>query len=256
MIKKDSSLRERLSAIKGTPFHPQWIVFRNESESLAFIGRQARGFVLDIGAGNRKIENHLPRNCNYVSLDYLQTVTELYGTRPHIFADGQQLPIKPDSADTVLLLDVLEHISRPDSCIAEIKRVLRPGGILVLQTPFLYPLHDVPYDYQRFTLHGLRSLADRHGFSVESEEASGSAPETAALLLNLALSGTALSLRERKSPLFYLAAPILACVIPAINILGVILSRLSNGVDFMPYGYRVVWTKPAQSSITETTVKQ
>src|SRR5690606_31117154 len=64
---------------------------------------------------------------------------------------------------TVLLSDVIEHLPRPAFTFGEAARVLRPGGHLVLNTPFLYPLHEEPWDYQRITRHGLDRLAREAG---------------------------------------------------------------------------------------------
>jgi SAM-dependent methyltransferase len=62
------------------------------------------------------------------------------------------------SFDAVFLLEVLEHVATPDLAISEIYRVLAPGGVLVLSTPFLFEIHEAPHDYFRFTEHGLRLL--------------------------------------------------------------------------------------------------
>jgi SAM-dependent methyltransferase len=244
-VRQNATIRRLLAPFQGTFLHPQWLANRMASESRQTISAIASGLVLDIGAGSQIIEKSLLPGCRYVSLDYLLTATELYKSQPHIFGDGQCLPIKSEAIDTALLLDVLEHLPNPDSCIEEIWRVLRPGGRLVLQTPFLYPLHDEPFDYTRFTIHGLRDLAKRHRFSTDSEYVTGQPVETAGLLMNLALSKTILNWSHKKQ-LRTVLSPLLLIAIPFINISSWLLGKSGGSDGFMPRSYRVVWEKKQQ----------
>jgi ubiquinone/menaquinone biosynthesis C-methylase UbiE len=66
--------------------------------------------------------------------------------------------------DAVLSTQVLEHVADPLSVLAEFFRVLKPDGRLWLTAPFVWYLHEEPYDYYRFTSHGLRFLLERAGF--------------------------------------------------------------------------------------------
>jgi SAM-dependent methyltransferase len=70
------------------------------------------------------------------------------------------LPLADDAFDTVLLSDVLEHIPTPQRLMDEIARVLKPGGKLILNVPFLYWLHETPHDFHRYTEFALRRLAE------------------------------------------------------------------------------------------------
>jgi SAM-dependent methyltransferase len=76
-----------------------------------------------------------------------------------VAADAHQLPF-PDSLFGRVECDaVLEHVRRPEQVMAEMRRVLAPGGYLHLVTPFCHPFHEYPKDYRRFTLDGLAELA-------------------------------------------------------------------------------------------------
>jgi SAM-dependent methyltransferase len=80
---------------------------------------------------------------------------------PHVDVQADldaRLPIVSGSVDAVVSIAVLEHLKEPARLVAEIARVLKPGGICYLATPFLYPFHAAPADYTRWTLEGLRSL--------------------------------------------------------------------------------------------------
>ena len=60
--------------------------------------------------------------------------------------------------DVIVMIEVLEHIRQPFEAIDNIHRLLKPGGRLVLSTPFLFPLHDRPMDFFRYTRYGLQEL--------------------------------------------------------------------------------------------------
>lgn len=84
--------------------------------------------------------------------------------KPDILGSIENLESFADaSVDTVFCLEVLEHVQRPHLAVAEIFRILRPGGIVIGSTPFLLGMHDAPGDYFRFTRHGLKVLFGQFG---------------------------------------------------------------------------------------------
>ncbi len=103
--------------------------------------------LLDIGSFNRRIH---PRALNIDLIAEPDT---------DIIHDIQKpLPFRSGTFDAVVCTAVLEHISSPISLVAEIHRVLRSGGEVWADVPFLQPYHAVPHDYQRYTLSGFRYL--------------------------------------------------------------------------------------------------
>lgn len=79
--------------------------------------------------------------------------------KPDIVADVCQLTMfENNSVDAVFMLEVLEHVKTPQEAVTEILRVLKPGGKLYLSTPFIFPIHDEPYDFYRYTHYGLAYL--------------------------------------------------------------------------------------------------
>ncbi len=72
-----------------------------------------------------------------------------------VVADAADLPFRDASCDMVLAVSLLEHCPEPERVIAEITRVVKPGGYVYCAVPFLYPLHGSPQDYGRLTLPGL-----------------------------------------------------------------------------------------------------
>lgn len=232
-----------LGRFRGSPLHPQWFVFRGQATHRRFLAGQAREKILDIGCADQYLRALIARPENYVGLDYYETARLWYGTKPDVYGDAQSLPFAEDSFDTVYLLDVLEHLPEPDRCLQEIARVLASGGRLILQVPFIYPIHDAPLDFRRWTEHGLHQTVASHGFVVRQAKAAGRPLETAGLLFNIALSRVLLDFLETKSPWLVLA-PLWPPAILAINLACWVLSRLGKNGDLMPHGYCLVLEKP------------
>jgi SAM-dependent methyltransferase len=70
----------------------------------------------------------------------------------------QPLPFPDESFSVALLSHTLEHVSEPYELLRECQRVLKPGGLLILAVPFMVLEHQGPYDFYRYTQHGLRHL--------------------------------------------------------------------------------------------------
>lgn len=238
----DGTFRRYMSRLRQTPLHPQWFALMRETRFLREACGSLTGLVLDLGCGTGRPRHHLPSDAEYLGIDYYVTATEWYGTRPDVFADARALPLKNGCIDHCLLLDVLEHIADPDRCLDEIHRSLRKGGTLTIQVPFMYPLHDAPRDFHRWTAHGLARAAARHGFRVDRQQALGHPLETAALTFNIGLSKTVLNWIRQRNPMA-LSIVLLPFAIPMVNVMAWAMAALSPAENMMPYAYRTVWTK-------------
>jgi SAM-dependent methyltransferase len=73
-------------------------------------------------------------------------------------ADGHKIPLADGCVDGVIVQAVLEHVLDPAAVVAEIHRVLRTGGMVYADTPFMQQVHSGPYDFTRFTDSGHRYL--------------------------------------------------------------------------------------------------
>jgi SAM-dependent methyltransferase len=114
--------------------------------------RAMHGDVLDVGCGDMPFRPLLAPDVRYTGIDVAQS--EGFGMAAHgdvTRFDGAHIPFADASFDHVLCTEVLEHAARPDLLIAEMHRVLRPGGTLVATIPFSARVHHAPYDFHRFT---------------------------------------------------------------------------------------------------------
>ncbi len=208
------SLTKFLSAFKLLPIHPQWLLNGNR-EAIRMLS-DLSGLVLDIGCADRWVESALSPQCEYIGLDYLATGDGLYRCRPTVFADAACLPFPAESFNAVTLFEVLEHIAKPREAIMEAARVLKPDGMLLLTMPFMYPMHDEPYDFQRFTQHGLVREMKAAGLEIRSIKGDLSSIETAGLLMSLSLGGMAKVALDKRSAMI-LFIPALAVLITLNN---------------------------------------
>lgn len=85
-----------------------------------------------------------------------------------LFCDGHALPFQSESFDAVITTAVLEHVLYPEHVAGEISRVLKVGGWLYSELPFMQQVHEGAYDFTRYTLSGHRRL-----FNSVAEEESG-----------------------------------------------------------------------------------
>jgi len=148
-----------------------------------FIERHAsRGLTLDLGSQAGPYSALFP---NRVSLDIRP------GPGVQVVGDAQALGIGDGRFDVVLCTEVLEHLPEPQKAIDEMFRVLKPGGELLLTTRFLFPIHDAPHDYFRYTKYGLRHLLRRFDI-VELEEETDAVGTIAVLLQRLGMQAQTL----------------------------------------------------------------
>jgi SAM-dependent methyltransferase len=145
-----------------------------------------RGRLLDAGAGNQPYRDWysgLVDECVAIDAAPIEGLDAL--------AMIDRLPLREQSFDTVLATEVLEHVEDAERAAAEIFRVLRPGGYLLATVPYLYPTHEPPYDYRRFTHFGLQKLLERHGFCGVKVFAKGGAGTLVAHYVVLAATAAA-----------------------------------------------------------------
>jgi SAM-dependent methyltransferase len=127
-----------------------------------------RGALLDLGCGNQPYASwYRPLASSVTTLD----AAPLPGVDVVAYAD--EVPLRDGSFDIILATEVLEHVNDAERAMAEISRLLRPGGHAVVTVPYLYPTHEAPHDYRRLTHYGLVALAERHGLRVVDLAAKG-----------------------------------------------------------------------------------
>lgn len=120
--------------------------------------------VLDAGAGESRHRPFFPKQ-RYVAADLAVGDAAWNYAGLDALCDLESLPFRCASFDAALNIVTLEHVRRPEAVLAEIARVLAPGGRLLLIAPQDWEVHQAPHDYFRYTRYGLRDLLVRAGFT-------------------------------------------------------------------------------------------
>lgn len=171
-----------------SPTDPKYLLRKSKQQVIKYYANHyARGRLLDLGCGSASHRQFFSgRVESYTGLDYPVTSQHMgYGaSRFDIAGDVRALPLKTSCADAVMLLDVLEHIFEVDEVLADVARILKKGGTLLLTTPFIYPLHGKPYDHYRFTSYSLEKLLGNHQLRVSEHIILGYYGTVLAVLLN------------------------------------------------------------------------
>lgn len=105
--------------------------------------------VLDVGSGGSCYNVYFPNRTTF-DIDELRS--------PDIVGDIHKMPFQNEQFDVVLCTEVFEHLKNPFKAAQEIKRVLKNNGKLVLTTRFIFPIHDSPNDFFRYTKYGLKEI--------------------------------------------------------------------------------------------------
>ena len=152
--------------------------------------------VLNLGAGTTTYSN-------VISVDGSKYPTV------DVVANLEDLPFKSGCADAVMSIGVLEHVSDPQKHIKEMKRVLKPGGVVFCFIPFIQPFHASPYDFQRYTKKGMSKLFS--DFSIDYIKV-GAGPTSS--LVWVLQEWLALFLSFGNSRLYKLLVPLMWCLSP------------------------------------------
>ncbi len=127
-----------------------------------------------------------------------------------LVSDLKTLPIRDNTLSGIISIAVLEHVADPDAHVAEMHRVLEPGGRALCYVPFMAPFHASPHDYQRWTRPGLATLFQ--DFEVVDVRV-GAGPTSALLWVLQEWLALALSLGSRRlyraiAPLMWILSPL------------------------------------------------
>ena len=143
-----------------------------------FLG-DSLGTAADIGCGPGVFTRHMSARAKHLvaadidfeCLDRVRLRNQKLGNVEFIVTGADVLPFPDEHLDTILLLEVLEHLVDDSAAVREMSRVLRPGGRLVVSVPVPPGEvdHDSAWGHKRegYKLSEIVSLLTTNGFEIE-----------------------------------------------------------------------------------------
>lgn len=125
--------------------------------------------VLDVGCGLRPYERFFTHG-QYIGIDVESSGRESTGKRADYIFDGTHIPFETNSLDAIICTEVLEHAVDPEKLLDEMHRVLKPNARLLITVPFIWGLHELPYDFRRYTSEGIKKIITNAGFIIEKQQ--------------------------------------------------------------------------------------
>ena len=206
----------------GLFLNPFFIARRGLLKSIKALGREISGKTLDVGCGTKPYEKYF--NCSeYVGLEIETTLNKELKNADY-FYDGKTFPFKNEEFDSIVTNQVLEHVFNPVEFLAEINRVLKKDGKLLLTVPFVWDEHEQPYDYARYSSFGLKSLLEKHGFKIINHQKSVNDFRVIMQLINAYIYK-----KIYRIPILKQIVTLTVCAL--INLLGLISSLLPSNDD-------------------------
>ncbi|MEK7641489.1 MAG: class I SAM-dependent methyltransferase [Patescibacteria group bacterium] len=188
--------------------------------------------ILDVGCGIKPYEQLFKGN-EYTGIEVSESGHDRGAMDADLFFDGKNIPFPAEKFDIVIASEVFEHVEYLPELTKDIHRVLKPGGTLFLSMPFVWPEHEKPYDFQRFTSFGHQKLLKECGFEIKKIEHTTGIFGTCAQIMSDFLIDWTNSLLDRgglsglRYKLKFIGSRIIIAIVCApIQIIGLVFDRI------------------------------
>lgn len=158
---KDNKREDYILRIKNHPrlYDPIYIVNRQSKLAIEKFVRTASSIyknknmtLIDIGCGTKPYKKLFSTRTNYIGVDVVSNDPK------DIISEAWNIPQKSNTADIVISTFSLEHIAMIEKTTKEITRLLKKKGLLFVIVPFVYPEHEAPNDFWRFSQYSIPFL--------------------------------------------------------------------------------------------------
>ncbi|MBN1182940.1 MAG: methyltransferase domain-containing protein [Bacteroidales bacterium] len=122
-----------------------------EKKLIPTLETKVKGDVLEVGSGGHSYRKHMKFD-SYKTLDINPDLDVDYNEDIH------NTKIESNTFDTILMIEVLEHLYNPFLAVKQVNRILKNSGVVIATVPFIHPYHGMPHDYFRYTRSGIREI--------------------------------------------------------------------------------------------------
>ena len=230
--------------MKPSKFHSNrklhnWLIYNNSDYFLEKYKDFYKGDMYDLGCGETPYRDYFLQYANsYTGVDWGETLHDL---KADVVANlNEPIDIEDNKADSIVSLATLEHLSEPQTMLNEAFRILKPGGTIMLQTPWQWKIHEAPYDFFRYSPYALEYMLGKAGFTDVKVEAQSGFFTTLFIKLTYFLS------RLVRGPklLRFVISVILAPLMFILQALAPLLDKLDNNWPLESFAYVTTARKP------------
>ena len=168
-------LQQRFFPGIGSIFiNPFYFIRKRLVDKITILAPQLNGKLLDFGCGAKPYKALFKNVESYIGVDI-----EDEGHHDHtnenidVYYDGNTIPFDNETFDSILTSEVLEHVPDIDKTLKDLIRVLKPNGKILITVPFVWQEHEMPYDFRRLTVTGLKKHLTDNDLEIITEEKTG-----------------------------------------------------------------------------------
>ena len=140
-----------------------WVIYDNWDKWLIEYSKYYKGILVDLGCADTPYKKFFLNYADeYIGVDWINT---LHKSNADVVSNlNKKIDLSNNYADTIISLSVMEHLCEPQVFLNESFRILKDDGVMILQVPWMWWIHEAPYDYFRYTPYGLKYMFEKAGF--------------------------------------------------------------------------------------------
>ncbi|MBU0633351.1 class I SAM-dependent methyltransferase [bacterium] len=140
-----------------------WLAYEMMDRWLEEYSKHYKGTLVDLGCGEAPYKEYFLQYAKkYIGVDWTKT---LHNSKADIVSNlNEKIELEDNCADTIISISVMEHLCEPQIFLNESHRILNDGGMMILQVPWQWWIHEAPHDYFRYTPYGLEYMFKKAGF--------------------------------------------------------------------------------------------
>jgi len=203
----------------GIFINPFYFIRRGLYKGVLSNKKYLKGRLLDFGCGSKPYKKLFDVK-EYIGMDIEVSGHPVKHAEIDVYYDGKTIPFLDNHFDSIFSSEVFEHLFNLEEILAELYRVIKPGGHMLITLPFVWDEHEIPFDFARYTSFGIEHLLKKSGFEIIAMEKTTNYVETVFQMWNAYVIQHVLPSHR------YLGPFMTPLFIAPITIVGILLSKI------------------------------